>query len=59
MSRNDGRVWYLPHNNVFNPKKPEKVRIVFDCAATNNGKSLNGNVLQGLYFTNSLVCVLL
>ena len=59
ISRNDGVVWYLPHHNVFNPRKPEKVRIVFDCAATYHGKSLNGNVLQGPDFTNSLVGVLL
>ena len=59
VSRNDGAVWNLPHHNVLNPKKPEKVRIVFDCAATYRGKSLNDNVLQGLDFINSLVCVLL
>ncbi|XP_060596965.1 uncharacterized protein LOC132750912 [Ruditapes philippinarum] len=29
----DRRVWYLPHHPVINPKKPNKVRIVFDCAA--------------------------
>ena len=57
--RNDGAVWYLPHHNVFNPKKPEKARIVFDCAAKYRGKSLNDNVLQGPDFTNSLVGVLL
>ena len=59
VNRNDGAVWYLPHHNVFNPKKPEKVRIVFDCAATYRGKSLNDNVVQGPDFTNSLVGVLL
>ena len=59
ISRNDGAVWYLPHHNVINPKKPEKVRVVFDCAATYRGKSLNDNVLQGPDFTNSLVGVLL
>ena len=59
VNRNDGAVWYLPHHNVFNPKKPEKVRIVFDCAATYRGKSLNDNILQGPDFTNSLVGVLL
>ena len=59
VSRKDGAVWYLPHHNVFNPKKPEKVRIVFDCAATYRGKSLNDNVLQGPDFTHSLVGVLL
>ena len=25
--------WFLPHNPVFHWKKPEKVHVVFDCAA--------------------------
>ena len=33
IKRNDGKVHYLPHNPVHNPKKPEKYRPVFDCAA--------------------------
>ena len=27
-----GQTWYLPHHNVVNKNKPEKLRIVFDCA---------------------------
>lgn len=50
--------WYLPHHNVVNPKKPDKVRIVFDCAATYQGTSLNDNILQGPDLTNKLVGVL-
>ena len=38
------------------PKKPDKVRVVFDCAAKYHGTSLNENVLQG---TNFLIGVLL
>ena len=26
----NGKVWYLPHHPVLNPRKPEKCRIVFD-----------------------------
>lgn len=54
-----GRIWFLPHHSVFNPKKPDKVRIVFDCAAEYQGTSLNDQVLQGPDLTNSLVGVLL
>ena len=25
--------WYLPHHGNVNPKKPEKLHVVFDCAA--------------------------
>ena len=30
-------VWYLPNHNVTHPKKPDKVRVVFDCAAKYHG----------------------
>ena len=30
-------VWYLPHHPVVHPQKPDKVRVVFDCAATQRG----------------------
>ncbi|KAK4329183.1 hypothetical protein Pmani_000412 [Petrolisthes manimaculis] len=54
-----GKIWYIPHHNVFNPKKPDKCRIVFDCAAEYEGTSLNKRVLQGPDLTNKLVGVLL
>ena len=50
--------WYLPHHPVFHPKKPDKVRIVFDCAAKHKGASLNDALYQGPVLTNSLVGVL-
>ena len=58
MGRSD-MVWYLPHHNVVNPKKPDKVRIVFDCKATHQGVSLNSQVMQGPDLVNSLFGVLL
>ena len=53
-----GTHWYLPHHPVFHPKKPNKVRVVFDCSAKHLGTSLNDQLLQGPDLTNSLVGVL-
>ena len=54
----DGRRWYIRHHGVYHPKKPEKIRVVFDCSATYMGQSLNKHLLQGPDLTNSLVGVL-
>ena len=51
-------VWYLPHHAVFHPQKPQKPRIVFDCAAQYEGMSLNKRLLQGPDMTNKLIGVL-
>lgn len=56
-SRNNGRVWYIPHHGVTHPQKG-KLRVVFDCAASFQGKSLNEELLQGPDLTNGLVGVL-
>lgn len=58
LSRDDGRVWYIPHHGVYHPKK-KKIRVVFDCTATFQGISLNDQLLQGPYLTNSLIGVLM
>ena len=57
--RNHGKIWYLPHHSVVHPQKPDKVRVVFDCAAVYRGTSLNAQVLQGPDLTNKVVGVLL
>ncbi|VDP41573.1 unnamed protein product [Echinostoma caproni] len=54
-----GFKWYLPHHAVLNPKKPDKLRVVFDCAAVYLGESLNMHLLQGQNIVSSLVGVLL
>ncbi|XP_062713378.1 uncharacterized protein LOC134290293 [Aedes albopictus] len=41
------KVWYLPLNIVLNPRKPGKVRLVWDAAAAVNGVSLNATLLKG------------
>ena len=42
-----GMVWYIPHHVVFNVNKPDKLRIVFDCAATYNDVSITSAVHLG------------
>ena len=34
------KVWYIPHHGVYHSRKPEKIRVVFDCSARFNGTSL-------------------
>ena len=53
-----GKVWYSPHHAVYHPRKPDKVRVVFDCSARFEGTSLNDKLLQGPDLTNSLIGVL-
>jgi hypothetical protein len=43
---------------VIHPQKPEKVRVVYDCAATYRGTSLNQQLTQGPNNTNQLLGVL-
>ena len=52
------KIWYIPHHGVYHPKKPKKIRVVFDCSARYGGTSLNDRLLQGPDMTNSLVGVL-
>ncbi|XP_049300629.1 uncharacterized protein LOC125774511 [Anopheles funestus] len=41
------KVWYLPINVVQNDKKPGKLRVVWDAAASVDGVSLNSMLLKG------------
>ncbi|XP_070203556.1 uncharacterized protein [Littorina saxatilis] len=50
--------WYIPHHGVYNPKKPGKIRVVFDCSAQHLGVCLNDLLLQGPDLISSLVGVL-
>ncbi|XP_025766921.1 uncharacterized protein LOC112848107 [Oreochromis niloticus] len=51
--------WYLPTFGVYHPKKPNKIRVVFDSSAQYDGISLNEVLLSGPDLNNSLVGVLL
>lgn len=53
-----GHKWYIPHHGVYHPRKPNKVRVVFDCSAKFRGDSLNDHLLSGPDLTNLLVGVL-
>ena len=58
VENNNGHVWYIPHHGIYHPKKPGKLRVVFDCSAVHNGESLNKHLLQGPDLTNPLIGVL-
>ena len=51
--------WYLPLFGVYNAKKPDKIRGVFDSSVVFQGQSLNDQLLSGPNLTNSLLGVLL
>ena len=52
-----GNIWYIPHHGVYHPTK-KKIRVVFDCAASFQGTSLNAQLLQGPDLTSSLIGVI-
>ncbi|XP_062702664.1 uncharacterized protein LOC134285598 [Aedes albopictus] len=52
------KTWYLPLNYVQNPKKPSKIRLVWDAAATVSGVSLNSQLLAGPDLLTPLTAVL-
>ena len=54
----NGKVNYVPHTGVYHPKKPGKIRVVFDCSAEYEGVSINDCLLRGPNLTNGLVGVL-
>ena len=58
-SPNDGQVWYLPHHGIYNPSKPNKTKVVFDCSAEYQGRYLNKELLPDSDLANQLIGVLL
>ena len=59
LTESNDPIWYLPHHPVTNVHKPEKMRVVFDCAAKYNGLSLNDTLMKGPTFMNNLIGVLI
>ena len=58
LNKRDGKVNYIPHTGVYHPKKPDKIRVVFDCSAKYSGVSLNDYLLQGPDMMNGLLGIL-
>ena len=56
---NPKKVWYLPHFGVYHPRKPNKIRVVFDPLAELKGTSLNKELLSGRDLHNSLLGILI
>ena len=54
----EGDTWYIPHFRVYYPKKPDKIRVVFDCSAQYQNTCLSDHLLQRPDFMNSLTGVL-
>ena len=50
--------WYIPHHGVYHPKKPDKIRVVFDCSCVHKNYCLNKELLQGSDLTNQHVGIL-
>lgn len=53
-----GKVWYLAHFDIYHPKKPDQIGIVFYCSAVFDDQSLNKLLLQGPDIINALIGVL-
>ena len=58
-SEKERSVNYIPHTGVYHPRKPEKIRVVFDCSAEYAGISLNDYLLTGPNLMNGMMGVLL
>ena len=53
-----GKTWYIPHHGVYHPSKPGKIRVVFDCSAEFQGKSINKELLSGPDLTNQIIGIM-
>ncbi|XP_068250740.1 uncharacterized protein [Palaemon carinicauda] len=53
-----GNVWYVRHFSVQHPDKPDRVRVVLDCANKVKGTSLNDLLMKEPDMMNSLLGVL-
>ncbi|KAK0144664.1 hypothetical protein N1851_017006 [Merluccius polli] len=54
---NNCPAWYIPHHGVYHPRKPEKIRVVFDCSVRFRDAYLNDHLLTGPELTSTLIGV--
>ena len=57
-SGTQGSVWYIRRHGMYHPKRPGKIRVVFDCSAKYQGVCLNDILSQGPDLINPLIGVL-
>lgn len=57
-SKLSNKRYTFSQDRIKNPKKPEELRVVFDCVTTLPGVSLNDINYQGSDTTVELVCIL-
>ena len=53
------KAWYIPCHPVFNPMKPNKLRLVSDAATTCEQRTINATLQTGSDLLNSLIGILL
>lgn len=53
-----GEQWFIPHLGVYHPKKPDKIRVVFDCSAKYRDVCLNDKLIAGPDMLNPMIGVL-
>lgn len=58
LLKHEDECWYLPLFCVYRPRKPDKIRVVFDSSIEFKGNSLNKPLLSGPDLNNSLLGVL-
>ncbi|KAL6473875.1 hypothetical protein MHYP_G00174360 [Metynnis hypsauchen] len=47
-----GKIWYIPHQGVYHPRKPDKIRVVFDCSARFHVSKEDRDHLRFLWWEN-------
>ena len=53
-----GKTWYIPHQGVYHPSKPGKIRVISDCSSEFQGKSINRKLLSGPDLKNQIIGIM-